>query len=77
MSSGSWTNWQGRSATTSSSTAAVTLQSGVQFDGLLAAFVQIAAASGFFSLWDGWQPNCQRSFIVNAAELASDRSDDA
>ena len=23
------------------------------------------------SLWDGWAPNVQRSFIVNAAELAT------
>jgi hypothetical protein len=33
--------------------------------------MQIAAASGVLSLWDGWAPNVQRSFIVNAAELAT------
>lgn len=49
----------------------IRMQSGVQFDGVFAAFAQIAMASGIFSLWDGWQPNVQRSFIVNAAELAS------
>ncbi len=49
----------------------VRMQKGDKFDGILDAFVQIVAASGVLSLWDGWVPNVQRSFIVNAAELAS------
>jgi hypothetical protein len=46
----------------------VRMQSGVAYDGLIDAFTSIVQASGLLSLWDGWQPNVQRSFIVNAAE---------
>lgn len=49
----------------------VRMQSGVKYDGVIDAFTSIVAASGVLSLWDGWAPNCQRSFIVNAAELAT------
>lgn len=49
----------------------IRMQSGVKYDGVLDAFVSIAAASGVLSLWDGWAANVQRSFIVNAAELAT------
>lgn len=49
----------------------IRMQSGVQYGGVIDALMSIAAASGFFSLWDGWAPNVQRSFIVNAAELAT------
>lgn len=49
----------------------VRMQSGVAYDGVIDAFASIVQASGLLSLWDGWQPNVQRSFIVNAAELAT------
>ena len=49
----------------------IRMQSGVKYDGVVDAFSTIAAASGVLSLWDGWAPNVQRSFIVNAAELAT------
>jgi len=49
----------------------IRMQSGVQYNGVIDAFMSIVAASGALSLWDGWAPNCQRSFIVNAAELAT------
>ena len=49
----------------------IRMQSGVKYDGVIDAFTSIAAASGVLSLWDGWAPNVQRSFIVNAAELAT------
>ena len=49
----------------------IRMQSGVHYDGVCGAFASIVAGSGLLSLWDGWVPNCQRSFIVNAAELAT------
>ena len=49
----------------------IRMQSGVKYDGIIDAFSSIVAASGMASLWDGWAPNVQRSFIVNAAELAT------
>lgn len=49
----------------------IRMQSGVAFDGVGQAFASIVASGGLLSLWDGWAPNCQRSFIVNAAELAT------
>merc|ERR1712023_263067 len=49
----------------------IRMQSGVRYNGVIDAFVSIAASSGVLSLWDGWAPNVQRSFIVNAAELAT------
>lgn len=49
----------------------IRMQSGVQYGGVVDAFMSITAASGVLSLWDGWAPNVQRSFIVNAAELAT------
>ena len=49
----------------------IRMQSGVKYDGLLDAFSSVIASSGVLSLWDGWAPNVQRSFIVNAAELAT------
>jgi len=49
----------------------VRMQSGVKYDGVVDACLQIVSTSGVLSLWDGWAPNVQRSFIVNAAELAS------
>jgi len=49
----------------------IRMQSGVKYDGVIDAFTSIATASGVLSLWDGWAPNVQRSFIVNAAELAT------
>ena len=50
----------------------IRMQSGTgDYDGLVDAFVKIIEASGFLSMWDGWVANVQRSFIVNAAELAT------
>ena len=49
----------------------IRMQSGVAYGGVIDALLSIVAASGVLSLWDGWQPNVQRSFIVNAAELAT------
>lgn len=49
----------------------IRMQSGVKYDGVIGAFSSIIASSGVLSLWDGWAPNVQRSFIVNAAELAT------
>jgi hypothetical protein len=49
----------------------IRMQSGVQYGGVIDALTSIAASTGMLSLWDGWAPNVQRSFIVNAAELAT------
>lgn len=49
----------------------IRMQSGVQYGGVIDALTSIAASTGVLSLWDGWAPNVQRSFIVNAAELAT------
>lgn len=49
----------------------IRMQSGVAYDGVRHAFASVFAEGGVGGLWDGWLPNCQRSFIVNAAELAT------
>ena len=49
----------------------VRMQSGASYDSVSAAFADVYKDGGLTGLWAGWVPNCQRSFIVNAAELAT------
>jgi hypothetical protein len=50
----------------------IRMQSGsTSYDGLVQAFVSVITTGGVLALWEGWQANVQRSFIVNAAELAT------
>uniref|UniRef100_A0A1I7Z842 Mitochondrial uncoupling protein 4 n=1 Tax=Steinernema glaseri TaxID=37863 RepID=A0A1I7Z842_9BILA len=35
------------------------------------AFVTLYRANGFFGLWIGWVPNCQRAALLNMADLAT------
>ena len=50
----------------------VRMQSGVKYDGVVDACLQIVSTSGVLSLWDGWAPNVQVRDGFGRLRMASD-----